>query len=85
MLTARHWHYCNVLFAGRDTFATIVVRAADERSARAIVAESPAVQAGMLRARLFPFLPLLLGTRPEDTPRAATQRRPSGRRGRRAR
>lgn len=74
VLAARHWAYSQkllakkiVIFAGRtvdktaDSFATCVIRASSEEEARAIMEGDPAVEAGLFRARLFPYQPMLMG------------------------
>lgn len=81
-LAARHWVYSQellaqgvVIFAGRtlsrdaDSFATVVIRAESAEAARVIMESDPAVQAGLFRARVFPFQPMLMGSWP---PEAAT-------------
>ena len=59
-----------ILFAGRtvdasaESFASCVIRARSEEDARAIMENDPAVKAGLFRARLFRYQPMLVGDWP---------------------
>lgn len=60
-----------VLGAGRTltnderTFGVVIFRAPDERAARELMEHDPAVQAGVMRAELFPFRIALWAPRPD--------------------
>lgn len=60
-----------VLMAGRTlvaderTFGVVVFRAPDEAAARELMENDPAVQAGVMRAELFPFRVALWSSRPD--------------------
>lgn len=82
VLAGRHWAYSVallergvVIFADANAFASVVIRAADEAKARAIVDGDPAVRAGMCAARLYPFQPMLMGEWPANAPTAPLERR----------
>ncbi len=65
-----------VLGAGRtlandeSAFGIVVFRAPDEASARDFMECDPAVQAGVMRAELFPFRIALWGARSDDAARS---------------
>jgi uncharacterized protein YciI len=65
-----------VLGAGRtltkdeSTFGLVIFRAPDEAAARDFMECDPAVQAGVMRAELFPFRVALWAARTDDVPRA---------------
>jgi uncharacterized protein YciI len=77
---AQHWTYSQellakgvIVFAGRTiertddgSFAIVVIRAASESDARALMDADPAVRSGVFRARLFPFQPMLMGEWPTE-------------------
>ena len=102
---AEHWTYSQklledgvIVFGGRTlertsagSFAIAVIRADSEQEARQIMEADPAVNAGVFRARLFPFQPMLMGDwpseaftvpvrlgKPSSQPRAAPPKAPGG-------
>ena len=73
-LTMEHFNYLKhlaaegtLVIAGRtqttdySSFGLIIFRAADEAAARGIVANDPAVKAGMFRAELYPYRIAVVG------------------------
>ncbi len=71
----RHWNYLltleaanRLVFAGRtlvtngDGFASVIFRAGSEEEARATMEADPVVIEGIMRARLFPYQPMLIGS-----------------------
>ena len=77
---AEHWTYSQklledgvIIFGGRTlertsdgSFAVCVIRAESEQEARRVMDTDPAVKAGVFRARLFPFQPMLMGDWPTE-------------------
>ena len=77
---AEHWTYSQklledgvIIFGGRTlertsdgSFAVCVIRAESEQEARRVMDTDPAVKAGVFRARLFPFQPMLMGDWPSE-------------------
>jgi uncharacterized protein YciI len=63
-----------VLGAGRTltnderTFGIVIFRAIDEAAARQFMNADPAVEAGVMKAELFPFRVALWAARPSDEP-----------------
>src|SRR2546423_3720927 len=77
---AEHWVYSQrlleggvIIFAGSTlertsdgSFAVVVIRADSEQEAREMMNGDPSVKAGVFRARLFPFQPMLMGDWPAE-------------------
>ena len=62
-----------IIFGGRTlertsdgSFAVCVISAESEQEARRVMDNDPAVKAGVFRARLFPFQPMLMGDWPTE-------------------